>query len=110
MHAELQIGPGETLPVPIIDGLPLAKMQIGNWSTDAGRLDILQHIPGADNRELGYPELSRGATDVNDEGRVFAVASLADITASKRAARRQKDLEALPELEQILTQHANEDS
>jgi hypothetical protein len=77
-------------------------MQIGNWSTDAGGLDVLQHIPGLDGRQLSYPELRQHATEVTDDGRVFAIARLADITASKRAAGRQKDLEALPELERLL--------
>lgn len=76
-------------------------MQIGNWSTDAGGLDVLQHIPGVDGRQLGYPELRQHATRVTDDERVFAVASLADITTSKRAAGRQKDLEALSELERF---------
>ena len=79
-------------------------MQIGNWSTDAGGVDVLQQIPGLDGRELGYAQLREHATQVNDQGRVFAVASLADITASKRAAGREKDLEALPELERLLAE------
>jgi len=30
--------------VPIIDGQLLSQMQIGNWSTDAGGLDVLRHV------------------------------------------------------------------
>jgi hypothetical protein len=105
LQARLQIAPDETVPVPIIDGRLLSQMQIGNWSTDAGGLDVLQHIPGLDGRQLSYPELRLHATKVTDDGRVFAVASLADITASKRAAGRQKDLEALPELERLLAEN-----
>ncbi len=105
MQAQLQIAPDETVPVPIIDGRLLSHMQIGNWSTDAGDLDILQLIPGLDGRQLGYSELCQHATKVTDDGRVFAVASLADITASKRAAGRQKDLEALPELDRLLAEN-----
>jgi hypothetical protein len=37
------------------------------------------------------------------------VASLADIMTSKRAAGWEKDLEALPELERLLTQESNDD-
>lgn len=102
LHAELQIAPGQTVPVPIIDGRLLAQMQIGNWSTDAGGLDVLQHIPGAEERELHYAQLRPHASEVEDQGRAFLLASLADITASKRAAGREKDLEALPELERLL--------
>jgi len=58
LRARLQITPGQTVPVPIIDGRLLSQMQIGNWSTDAGGLDVLQLIPGLDGRQLGYAELS----------------------------------------------------
>jgi hypothetical protein len=102
LDAELQIAPGQTVPVPIIDARLLAQMQIGNWNTDAGGLDILQQIPGVDGRELGYNELAAHAVPIQDEGRTFMVASLADIAASKRAAGRPKDLEALPELDRLL--------
>jgi hypothetical protein len=103
LHAELQIAPGQTVPVPIIDARLLAQMQIGNWGTDAGGLDVLQHIPSVDGRELGYEQLAGDAVQTQDEGRVFFVASLADITASKRAAGRPKDLAALPELDRLLS-------
>jgi hypothetical protein len=102
LQARLQIAPDQAVPVPIIDGRLLSQMQIGNWGTAAGGVDVLQQIPGLDGRQLGYPELRQHASEVTDDGRVFAVASLADITASKRAAGRQKDLEALPELERLL--------
>jgi len=94
LQAQLQIAPDQTVPVPIIDGRLLSQMQIGNWSTDAGGLVVLQHIPGLDGRQLSYPELRQHATAVSDDGRVFAVASLADITASsappvaRRTSRR----------------------
>lgn len=110
LHAELQIAPGQTVPVPIIDGRLLDQMQIGNWSTDAGGLDVLQYIPGADKREVHYAELRQHASQVDDQGRVFLIASLADITASKRAAGRDKDLEALPELERLLADDTDDDS
>jgi hypothetical protein len=105
LQAQLQITPDETVPVPIIDGRLLSQMQIGNWSTDAGGLDVLQHISGLNGRRLSYPELRQHATTVTDDGRMFAVASLADITASKRATGRPKDLEALPELDRLLAEH-----
>jgi hypothetical protein len=78
-------------------------MQIGNWSTDAGRLDILRQIPGA-GEPLEYSQLRQRAIEMTDEAQTFLVASLADIAASKRAAGRAKDLEALPELEELLAQ------
>jgi hypothetical protein len=77
-------------------------MQIGNWSTDAAGLDLLRQIPGSHARELGYDDLAECAVQIQDEGRTFLVASLADIAASRRAAGRPKDLEALPELDRLL--------
>ncbi len=102
LHSELQAGNGETIPVPFIDHRLLSQMEIGNWSTDAGGIDVLQQIPAADGQHVRYPELKRHAIQMEDDGRTFAVASLADIVASKRAAGRQKDLEALPELDRLL--------
>lgn len=102
LHASLYIGASETIPVSIIDQRLLAQMQVGNWSTDAGRLDVLHGIPAADGHQLDYVQLRRDATTVTDERRTFAVASLAAITDSKRAAGRQKDLDALPELDRLL--------
>ena len=99
LHAGLSIGPGHRVPVPIIDGRLLGQMQIGNWGTDAGGLDVLQHIPSVDGRELGYDELAEHAVQTRDDGRAF----LADTTASKRAAGRPKHLEALPELDRLLS-------
>jgi hypothetical protein len=78
-------------------------MQIGNWSTDACGLHVLQHIPAVDGRELGYEQLAQHAVQTQDEGHAFLVPSLADITASKRAAGRPKDPEALPELDRLLS-------
>lgn len=110
LHARLSIGPTETIPVPIIDQRLLAQMEIGNWSTDAGRVDVLHHIPARAGDALGYNELRRRATPITDEGRTFLVASLADIAASKRAADRGKDRDALPELDRLLAEHLPPDS
>lgn len=105
LHAGLSVGTGETVPVPIIDQRLLTQLQIGNWNTDAGRVDVLHHIPSADGHEVGYGQLVGHAMSVTDEGRTFLVASLADITTSKRAAGREKDHEALAELNQLLDEN-----
>jgi hypothetical protein len=94
LHAELQITPEETVPVPISDGRLLSQMQIGNWNTDAGGLDVLQQIQGADGRELKYDHLAERAIRIEDDGRTFQVASLADITASKRASLASSEMDA----------------
>jgi hypothetical protein len=69
-------------------------MQIGNWNTDAGGLDVLQQIQGADGRELKYDHLAERAIRIEDDGRTFQVASLADITASKRASLASSEMDA----------------
>jgi hypothetical protein len=102
LHAGLSIGPDQTIPVPLIDRRLLSQMEIGNWSTDAGRLDVLRHIGGSAG-QLDYAELRRSAVEVTDEAHTFLVASLGDIADSKRAAARPKDLEAHPELDRLLT-------
>ncbi len=43
--AELAIAHGETVPVPVIDGVLLGRMEIGTWQTRVGRFDILRGIP-----------------------------------------------------------------
>lgn len=108
LHAGLSIGPTQTVPVPLIDQRLLSQMEIGNWTTDAGRLDVLQHIAGLEG-QLDYAELHRSAIEVTDETHTFLVASLGDIAASKRAAARPKDLEALPELDRLLTDREGSD-
>ena len=110
LHAELVVSLEETLPVPLIDARLLSQMEIGNWSTDAGRVDILQRIAGPGGGRPGYRELRGNAVEVDDDGRRFLVASLVDITASKRAAGRAKDLEALPELDRLLATDLDTDS
>jgi hypothetical protein len=102
LHAELHIADGQTVPVPLIDSRLLAQMQIGNWSTDAGRVDVLHEIPTRDGSGADYGRLRTAGTTITDSGRTFTVAGLADIAASKRAVGRPKDLAALPELEQLL--------
>jgi hypothetical protein len=110
LHAGLAVGSDQTVPVPLIDQRLLFQMEIGNWSTDAGRVDILQRIPAAAGGQLAYRQLHEKAIEITDEGQTFLVASLADITASKRAAGRRKDLEALPELDRLLAAGADTES
>jgi hypothetical protein len=83
--------------VAIIDARLLAQMQIGDWNTDAGGLDILQRIPGVGGRGVGYDELADHAFEIQDEGRTFTVASPtsqpqkappADRRTSKRSPNR----------------------
>jgi hypothetical protein len=36
LDAQLAIAPGETVPVPVIDGVLIGRMEIGTWQTQAG--------------------------------------------------------------------------
>ena len=64
--------------------------------------DFLIGIPsGVPNHEHQYEALRSRATAKDMDGRTVYVADLADIIASKEAANREKDREALPELRAI---------
>jgi hypothetical protein len=102
LRAALSIGPHETLPVPLIDGQLLSGMQIGNWQTRAGRVDVLRSIPSGEDAEADYGQLVVTAKRGHAWGHEVLVASLPDIVRSKRIAGRPKDIEALPELDQLL--------
>ena len=95
------------LPV-ILDGLALRTMEISTWRTDAGDIDVLAHIRNEAGAFVGYADLLRQSTETM-VGEVFVrIAGLNDIVASKRFAARPKDLEALPELEELLREAAAE--
>lgn len=88
----------EELPVPFSpDGLD----EGGNWAlaTSAGRVDVLQWIPGI---EEGYPRLRANAIedDVPGVGRV-RFAGYEDVVTMKRAAGRRIDDADLDELERV---------
>jgi hypothetical protein len=88
----------EELPVPFApDGLD----EGGNWAlrTSAGRVDVLQWIPGVD---AGYARLRTNAieAEVPAVGRVL-FAGYEDLVAMKRAAGRPLDAADLDELARI---------
>jgi hypothetical protein len=101
LHAELAIAPGETVPVPVIDGVLLSRMEIGTWQTRMGRFDVLRGIPKTAAARAEFEELSARAITSEVSGRAVRVADLQDIIRSKRIADRPKDREALPELEEL---------
>jgi hypothetical protein len=84
-----------------LDGYSLARIEISTWRTDAGDLDILVNIPGADGRRRRYEDLVDAATIVQGTGFAIRAAALKDIIASKQWADRPKDREALPELHHL---------
>lgn len=89
------------LPV-VIDARMLAATEISTWRTEGGDLDVLATIGGAQGERHRYDDLEARANQTTVTGVVVRVASLRDIVESKRAAGREKDHEALPELERLL--------
>jgi hypothetical protein len=88
----------EELPVPFA---PEGLDEGGNWAlrTRAGRVDVLQWIPGIDN---GYRELRANAieADVPEVGCVL-FAGYEDLVTMKRTAGRPEDELDLRRLEQV---------
>jgi hypothetical protein len=101
LDAQLAIAPGETVPVPVIDGVLIGRMEIGTWQTQAGGLDVLRGIPKSTTAVADFHELSARAVTAQVSGRPILIADLDDVVRSKRIAGRPKDREALPELEKL---------
>lgn len=88
------------LPV-ILDGAALAAMEISTWRTDAGDIDVLAYLRDAAGRRVGFADLADRAREISVGGTAVRVAGLADIIESKRFADRDKDRDAVPELERL---------
>ena len=73
-----------------------------NLTTDYGDLDITFHPSGTD----GYADLIKTAQERTLGTVTIRIAALADIVRSKAAAGRDKDIEALTELYQLLRRRA----
>lgn len=87
------------------EGLPfdcsaamLARGDIWNLVTDAGRVDIAFQPSGT----AGFDDLQRGALTYQAFGQILKVACLADIIRSKEAAGRPKDRSDLLLLRELL--------
>lgn len=89
------------LPV-VIDAESLARMEISTWRTDAGDLDVLHDLRAADGRRRGFEELAGRGSETTFGAIRVRLASLADIIEAKQFADRDKDREAMPELEALL--------
>jgi hypothetical protein len=86
------------------DGLPfdrsaemLSRVSLLNLATRAGNLDLLFEPAGT----RGYPDLVRGAIEIQMHGVLVRVASLADVIRSKEAAGRERDRLVLPTLRRL---------
>jgi len=96
----------------IPEGLPfgtsaeaLRGTKMLNLRTPHGDVDLTFDPAGVD----GYPDLARSATPRLVDGVTVQLAALADIIRSKTAAARNKDLEALPELEALAASRKSDD-
>jgi hypothetical protein len=66
--------------------------------TDRGAIDVMDRVLGVGDRDTALA----GSVEFEYEGVVMRVLDLPQLIAAKRATRRQKDREQLPELEALL--------
>jgi hypothetical protein len=78
----------------------LARAEMWNFSTRAGRLDVAFRPSGTD----GYPDLVKGAVRFEAFGIELPVARLEDILRSKEAAGRPKDRQDALLIRELLKQ------
>lgn len=76
----------------------LVEFKFVNIQTKYGQLDLLYRPAGTD----GYADLKRSAVTEDIGGVAVVVAALEDVIRSKQAAGRQRDLEQLPTLRNLL--------
>ena len=85
-----------------LDGVTLAGFGSSTWMTDAGPLDLLVELRDPSGGRHPYEDLVSRASDIAVGGVIVSIASLGDIVASKQFAARPKDIEALPELLELI--------
>jgi predicted nucleotidyltransferase len=90
---------GSPAGLPFIwDEATLRNSSVLTLQTDLGEIDLLAEVAGLG----GWDEVNARAITVSAFDRSIRTLDLASLIASKRAAGRPKDLDALPELESIL--------
>jgi predicted nucleotidyltransferase len=82
----------------IWDEATLRNSSVLTLQTDLGKIDLLAEVAGLG----GWNEVNERAITVSIFDRSIRTLDLASLIAAKRAAGREKDLAALPELESIL--------
>jgi hypothetical protein len=82
----------------IWDEATLRNSSVLTLDTDLGEIDLLAEVAGLG----GWDEVNARAISVSAFDRSIRTLDLFSLIASKRAAGRPKDLDALPELESIL--------
>jgi predicted nucleotidyltransferase len=92
--------------VPFVpDGRTLRQTQILTLTTDDGQIDLLASPDGAP----GYPDLRAKANAIDIEGVTVRIASIDDLLAMKRAAKRPADLIDIESLEAARRRTATSD-
>ena len=89
------------MPVQL-DAAALDRMEVSTWRTDAGDLDVLIGLRSAAGERVSYDELEQRSVETTLGAVTIRLAELPDIIESKRFADREKNREALPELEELL--------
>jgi hypothetical protein len=84
----------------IIDQVLLGRAQQTTWRTDAGDLDVLTDVSYPGSR-AGFEQLAGEAVRLQIGSTSVRLIGLEDLIASKEAADRPKDHEALPELRRL---------
>jgi hypothetical protein len=84
----------------VIDDVMLGRAQQTTWRTDAGDLDVLTEIAHPDGR-VSFDDLAGRSVSLRLDDIDIRLISLDDLVASKEAAGREKDREALPELRDL---------
>ncbi len=100
-NPRLRIGGVDELSAELLHLDFFGRTAVSTWRTDAGSIDILSEIPTTLGEPVGYDELRSRATITPTGDLSIPVASVDDIIESKRAADRDKDRDALPELERL---------
>jgi hypothetical protein len=78
----------------------LSRAQQTTWRTDAGDLDVLTEVAHQDG-PAGYEQLESRSVALQLGAIAIRLISIDDLIASKEAANRPKDHEALPELRRL---------
>ena len=107
LGARLRVGgmsDAEARELPVtLDAATLRSFGNSTWTTDAGPVDVLTDLPVAGGRR-SYRELRSRAVARRVHDVVVYLAALDDIVASKQHANRDKDRDALPELQDLQRQ------
>jgi hypothetical protein len=87
----------ESLPF-IWDEAIIGNSSLLTLDTDIGEIDLLGEVAGVGT----YDDAKAASITVEAYGRRFPILDLCSLIKAKRAAGREKDLRALPELESLL--------